>query len=840
MQDEKEKARPTSVKSKILSGFLLAFVAILLAMGITQYAFQDMLDTVEALSAPSEKLGQLNRVFQEITKLDQLQRAEAIRSPKKPYNVFLDQSQVTFLMVDSLMLLDWDTMQRARIGSMKRILHDRDSLFFSYLKLKSNLIDNKSLTSRIDTLSNIIEQKKIEVDTSVVTTQKKTTTTFVHDTVAAKDDRGFIGKIFGKKKKVESEPEVKVKVQEELSVSVDTLAVSKQNKALDEVAKIVQDLETDQRLQNKKLLNRELELINTNSLLISQLLNILHDVERRELASMRKRSAEASLVVNESIQRISLLLLVFFLGAALLVYLIWSDISQSNFYKEQLEKSRDEAEELSLIKQRFLANMSHEIRTPLQSIIGFAEQLRQKPYADREAVDAIHSSSEHLLHIVNEVLDYSRISSGNLTFAQDDFRLLSVVREVESAIRIQAEKKKIDFVVDTHNVFDAPLIGDSFRLRQILYNVLGNAVKFTTKGFVTLEVYAWEESAHIRCQFKVIDTGIGIHQDDIQKIFKQFEQANATIERNFGGTGLGLTIVKSLIEAQGGNLQVTSEPGHGSTFTISLAFAKGSTTVAAPTVPEFDSTSTFDGKVLVVDDDPMILRLCGLILEKHNIYHRLYIDSEEMLHAKPDPEVTHILMDIRMPKVGGVELCKALRKKYSPDVRFVALTAHVFEQDKKALRESGFDIVLSKPFHEEDLIKMFGLSPASHQAVTVPVEPYTLDLGPLRRLTMNDERLLHSVLLQFLDETQTDLGTLNSGLGNRDVSVIREVIHKIAGRVGQMGIGQLAMKLRQIENRIHQGEEFDGIETPVIHTRREIDEIVAAVQALVTENVHSS
>jgi DNA-binding response OmpR family regulator len=476
----------------------------------------------------------------------------------------------------------------------------------------------------------------------------------------------------------------------------------------------------------------------------------------------------------------------------------------------------------------------------LQSIIGFAEQLRQKQQPDREAVEAIHSSSEHLLHIVNEVLDYSRISSGNLTFAQEDFRLPDVIREVESAIRIQAERKKIGLVVDTQDVQDIPLSGDSFRLRQILYNVLGNAVKFTSKGFVTLEVHAWEESGDVQCQFKVIDTGIGIHQDDISKIFNQFEQANTTIERNFGGTGLGLTIVKSLIEAQGGNLEVTSQPGHGSTFTISLAFAKGSAKVTESTAPAYSSPATFDGKVLVVDDDPMILRLCGLILEKHNIDHRLYIDSEEMLHAKPDPEVTHILMDIRMPKVSGVELCKALRKTYSPDVRFIALTAHVFEQDKKALRDNGFDIVLSKPFHEEDLIRMFGLAPAQYQAVTIPTGPYTLDLGPLRKLTMNDERLLQSVLIQFLDETQLDLSRLNEGLESRNITSIREVVHKMAGRVGQMGIVPLSLRLRQIETRIQQGEEFDGIETPVIHTQKEINEIVAAVQLLVAESVQSS
>src|SRR5690606_6062779 len=255
-----------------------------------------------------------------------------------------------------------------------------------------------------------------------------------------------------------------IQVEEELSVSIDTLAIATQNKALEEVEKIVQDLEVDQRLQNKNLMARELQLINANSLLMNQLLSILHEVESNELQLMRKKSVDAGIVVHDSIKRIGVLLVAFFLGAGLLVYLIWIDISKSNFYKDQLEKARDEAEELSQIKQRFLANMSHEIRTPLQSIIGFAEQIKNQQTMNPEAVDAIYSSSEHLLHIVNEVLDYSRISSGNFTLAREKFQLMEVVREVEGAIRIQAEKKSLSLIMDFEEAKDFSLVGDSFRL----------------------------------------------------------------------------------------------------------------------------------------------------------------------------------------------------------------------------------------------------------------------------------------------------------------------------------------------------------------------------------------
>src|SRR5690606_17467347 len=186
--------------------------------------------------------------------------------------------------------------------------------------------------------------------------------------------------------------------------------------------------------------------------------------------------------------RTNLLLLSFLLAAAFFVYLIYIDVTRSNYYKAQLEKARDEAEQLSQIKQRFLANMSHEIRTPLQSIIGFAEQLKQNPDGSEEAASAIHSSSEHLLHIVNEVLDYSRISSGSFALEQERFELLPLIREVEAAMRVQAENKGLSFLLDANHANSSALVGDAFRLRQILYNILGNAIKFTTQGFVKLAV----------------------------------------------------------------------------------------------------------------------------------------------------------------------------------------------------------------------------------------------------------------------------------------------------------------------------------------------------------------
>src|SRR5690606_9849071 len=211
------------------------------------------------------------------------------------------------------------------------------------------------------------------------------------------------------------------------------------------------------------------------------------------------------------------------------------------------------------------------IRTPLQSIIGYADLLRQQDKPSRKHLDAIYHSSEHLLHIVNEVLDYSRIISGKFTFAQLDFDLRQLLEEVMSVMRPQAEKKSLDLSLHDHIRDNAFLNGDPFRLKQLLYNLIGNAIKFTEQGGVSLTVEDAADAGAPMLTFTVSDTGKGIAPRDVRRIFNQFEQAGDTYHHN--GTGLGLSIVKALTEAQNGSIEVTSEPGKGSSFAVQLPFA---------------------------------------------------------------------------------------------------------------------------------------------------------------------------------------------------------------------------------------------------------------------------
>ncbi|MEX2233204.1 MAG: ATP-binding protein [Cyclobacteriaceae bacterium] len=833
----KNSLNPRSVIRKILAAFLLAFVAVILAQSISRFSFRELLGTVADLSEPNEKLGLLNSVFHEITTLDQTQRAEAITNPNKPYTSFLNQSGDLILLIDSLTRMPWDTSQLNRLVKMKDVLSERNKLFFSYLKVKAEILDNRKFSVQLDTLAAILTNDQMAIDSSLITREQKTITTYLPDTnrIKKKEHRSLLRQLFSSKKKREPLDTPRIKVEEHFSVHVDTLAVARQNDALIEVEKIMRELESEQRNQRKRLERQELELIHANSIFINQLLNILHDVENEELQRMRQTNNDAVSVMNQSISRTNLLLLSFLLAAAFFVYLIYIDVTRSNYYKVQLEKAKDKAEELSQIKQRFLANMSHEIRTPLQSIIGFAEQLKLNGKNQREAADAIHSSSEHLLHIVNEVLDYSRISSGNFTLEKERFQLLALTKEVESAMRMQAEGKNLSFILDSEQASEYVLMGDSFRLRQVLYNLLGNAIKFTKRGFIKLSVRTAEEGDDVRCTFEIKDTGIGMFPEELDKIFNQFEQANTHIAKHFGGTGLGLTIVKSLIDAQNGVLEVSSKAGFGSTFRVELKFEK---CLAFTEDEKRDRDArgkerVFEGKVMVVDDDPLILRLCSLILSKNRIDHITFQDPEQCLVFPVDEKLTHVFLDIRMPSINGVDLCHELSNKYPGKIQFIALTAHVLKEERENILAEGFHAILSKPFHESELLEV--LRTSRQKLKLLPASP---DLTSLRQMTSNDESLFQSVLTQFVEETTEDIKTLRAVATTHDAKRVREVVHRLSGRLSQLGILNLGAQLHEIESMIVVGKSIPELSADITRILERLEELIAQLRLTAMEHLN--
>lgn len=850
MADFRERSFLQSIHGKVIAAFLIGVVAMALSWLVMRVGFREMLQTVTKLSTPNEKLRIVNNLSYKIIQLEQLQRAKVIQNPDKPNPSYNLETNNFIRSLDTLrQLSEGNQPQVQRIDSMALMLRQHKELADQYFGLRADWVKNLALSQRLTYLSNVIANIKPTADSSVVTTSKKITTTTVIPSEAGLDSlveetpkQSFFGRLFGSKKPVARPRQLLKQIQEELNVQIDTLSVARQDSSIWEVEKSIRRIEKDYFKQRAIILDRELALINSSSRLHTQMLNLLHAIEAEELAFGRLRNKNASEVVTASLDRMNTITIGFFLGAAGFVLLIFLDISRSNKYRKALQLAKEEAENLGQVKQRFLANMSHELRTPLQSIIGFAEQVLEQEKPEKEAVKAIHQSSEHLLQIVNEVLDYSRIVSGKFTFEEKPFDLEKLAQEVLNTLKPQAEKKhlKLQFHFDGTSL--AKISGDPFRLRQVLYNLLGNAIKFTEKGTVTLTVSCLGKGEKPFYSFKVVDTGIGISEKDLSGIFNQFEQVGNSPEK-YSGTGLGLTIVRALVESQNGYLHVTSKTGKGSVFEVQLPFKTAKALDAnTPQEEEEIDAGQFAGTVLVIDDDAFILELCAAIFTKNKIAH-LYTSEALKLLEKPLPiDLSCVFLDIRMPQINGKELCAKLRQKLPADFPIYALTAQALPEEGAELLTHGFTGILMKPFREKELlavVKRYAFAPKK-SAVTfrkAEMKVTANNFPALQQLTGNDPILIQKILAQFVAETSSDIQHLDINLAQNKAQEAVEIIHRLTARTGQMGDLALSAGLHAIEIKLRKNVALESLKPEIEALMEQAFEIVVRAEAQQTVGV---
>jgi signal transduction histidine kinase len=540
MSANPSKKYSKSISRKLIVAVLLGGIAVLSSWVITRITFDKILGTVNKISRPNEKLKLVNDVFKDVIRLDQLQRAQSLNSNIKTYNPYLNESKRLQYRLDTLSdLVSNNPIQVARIDSMKIILTERDKLFLNYLKLRANLVKNDTLTQQIKSLSQIITNASVNTDSSVVTTEKKITTTTlqpVDSANAGEEPKGnFWDRLLGRKKEREAAKMQRL-IVEELNIKIDTLALAKEDSVMQKLSETITNVEAERTGTRNVLVNKQMEMIRSGNVLVSQLFSILQDIEAEELHNSEMDTRTATELANSNISRINLVLIIFIVGSGLLIFLIFTDIARSNQYRSELIAAKEEAEQLTQVKQRFLSNMSHELRTPLQTIIGFAEQMKGKADVKQDEVNIIYQSSKHLLQTVNEVLDYSRITSGKFTFVNTPFNLYQALNDVTEAVKIEAVRKGLIFNTDIDIPQQEEYLGDPFRIKQILYNLLGNAIKFTSAGSVSVKASGTQLPGRNTFTFKVSDTGIGIPEEDVDRIFNQFEQSSTPQNNPIDGT----------------------------------------------------------------------------------------------------------------------------------------------------------------------------------------------------------------------------------------------------------------------------------------------------------------
>ncbi|MGY4879209.1 ATP-binding protein [Vreelandella aquamarina] len=368
------------------------------------------------------------------------------------------------------------------------------------------------------------------------------------------------------------------------------------------------------------------------------------------------------------------------------------------------KQCQDKAEQASQAKSLFVANMSHEIRTPLNAIIGFGDLLSQSSLhkTQREYLDNIQSSSQLLLGIINDVLDFSKIESGKLEIENHSFRLEDLLAQQRALFSRNADEKGLAFVLRHNPNLPDAVYGDALRIKQVMTNLVSNAIKFTTQGTVSIELTG-ECDTYRQCQLyiDVTDTGIGMSEDQLANLFNAFTQADVSTTRRYGGTGLGLVISRQLTELMGGKLSVDSQPGQGTRFRVTLPLTVASMPENTDSL-ETDSITLEGKRILVAEDNKINQKLIKRIMTRFNAEVTLVSNGQEALDACWKQAFDAILMDLQMPLMDGFDATRAIRMN-GFSMPIIAVSASVFAEEKQRAEIAGVDAHLGKPINADEL-----------------------------------------------------------------------------------------------------------------------------------------
>lgn len=484
--------------------------------------------------------------------------------------------------------------------------------------------------------------------------------------------------------------------------------------------------------------------------------------------------------------------------------------------------AQQQAEEANQSKSDFLANMSHEIRTPMNAIIGLSHLCLQTSLGDRQRdyIAKVHYSARALLGIINDILDFSKIEAGKLDLENADFNLENCLASIDSVAGHLAREKNLRFEILVAPDVPRFLWGDAMRLRQILLNLAGNAVKFTHIGSVVISVSlkdAVQES--IVLEFSVHDTGIGISTDQMSKLFQPFSQADSSTSRRFGGTGLGLTICKRLVQMMGGDLSVQSTEGQGSDFQFTATFGIGQkvgSNEIHSTEMIYARANLMDRNILLVEDNPFNQQVAQELLEDIGVNVTLASNGSEALEILTRQPFDIVLMDIQMPVMDGFEATRHIRA--NPELSsqcVIAMTANAMTEDRQRCLSAGMDDFISKPISPDQLYltltkwvvaKVDTLVNGNISAAILPTaisaentkEKPSIDLKVLGQVVNNDSEKIRKFALMFLETSKDILGEMDEAYARQDGAAIGQLGHKLkssARTVGAFGFADICQAL---------------------------------------------
>ena len=588
-----------------------------------------------------------------------------------------------------------------------------------------------------------------------------------------------------------------------------------------------------------RLKQKELEILNSDRTITFQLRQMLSYLEKEELERSFQKVKEQEIRVQKATGLIILLGSLALIATIIFLINIIRDITRSQRYRKDLETAKAYSESLLKSKEQFMLSLTHDLKSPLNSIIGFTGFMEKDlsiSFAHRKYLQNISSASNHILKLVNDLLDIARLETGKLAIDRIPFDFKRLINDIAEGFNPQAREKNIDLQLQFSQSPSEVYMGDPAMITRIFSNLFSNAIKFTESGNVMIKVSLPERLENIdKIQVDVIDTGIGISEDDTQRVFEEFNRARIT-KKQYEGTGLGLTITKKIVELHQGTIMFKSKPGVGTHFTVVLPLERGEeeqerTTQLNNNDDAYSGCDISGIKIWLVDDDQLLLDMCSIVLQSAGGEVHSFRDPLDAINSFNKGCADLLITDIQMPGMNGIELLKQIQKKNEGHITAIAISG------KNPLQNEydGFSAFIQKPFQAHTLIDVICLQQKEMIKYNQPEVPsnivakeYTLD--QLSAFAEGDQANLNQILVSLIDSSNQNLKLLMKYIEEEDARSIVEIAHKMLTVFRQLEATEIVELLVSLEQNSTQMIEAKHFYTKAKMAREKIDLLIQTIK----------
>jgi len=816
------KNKDPHIRIKVIAGYLVLLIAIVSSGLIGHSSYKRLMNSVSQLSKPDAEISRMNHLLTDLSEAENHIRVYSLTKKNQYLRLFGEKVESIKSELDSLRLSNIkNTHSIQMIDSMIYLIGVRSKKLNAFARIKKAKEGINYTEQALKELSDASKYSRDEFESSI--TKRTIVDTIKKIKKKIDKPKSFLGIRFGKKK--ESNYEVVDRVIERQEVGIDSSFILKQDSLFNSFK---EELESSRRKEQKareRLMYEELKLVDENSIILQKIRKLLSELEQQQIRDITQKVTQTEQIAKDSIILIAIVIVVGFIFGVLFILFTLLDLSKSDYLKKQLILAKGKAEKLARVKEEFLASMSHEIRTPLNALIGFSRQLEKTEMNTEQSkyVEVIGNSSNHLLGIVNDILDFAKIEAGKLVIERQKFEPKNLVHDVYSLLIDSAHKKNLNFSWTYEGEDQYFFESDPFRIKQILLNLGSNAIKFTEEGSVNIKAVMESKDDRYRFKVSLIDTGIGISSDKLEHVFEDFSQAESFSARKYGGTGLGLSISRRLARMLGGDLQVISELNKGSEFCFELPIVKSDIISEESVLEKINIVpdTLKQKRILVAEDDEYSSLLMQTIFKAWNLNANFVDNGLKALECLKNTKYDILLTDIHMPEMGGVDLCKQLRTNLKSAIPIIALTANVRQVDLDKYIKEGMSAYLLKPFEEDALLEILceqldlkiEMSPVEEVESVYETNNLLFDLSEIEKFTGGDKALVNQVLTSFKRIAKESLQLLKGASNNKNYSQIGELAHRMLSSYRQLRINSASEILLDLEKMIHQSpDELMGVD----------------------------